>query len=304
MNRLWGFLLLSAALTSSAFAADAVSDGRLSTSKSKPGITALPTTNKNVIGVRKPSRGQETTTESTAPTNVPATQAAPGEETISTHTAPAQQDAFALQMNNMRMVDGAGNTCSQVWSVDVHNSGTGPTTQEVRIVSSSVSSQIDNSTGAPREVQASDSVLPVLQPGETRTISSVVYPLGAYETGTIVRLKKGNAVLGSQTASYPVEGDYSVALGAPTFSSDQFSVAVQNTGTKPIRYASVSFRGITDVTTMASTYIDVKSLSCLPAGESRTFSVAVPAYPVVGYRVFVQKVAPQISTVADRNYLQ
>jgi hypothetical protein len=142
-----------------------------------------------------------------------------------------------------------------------------------------------------------------IAPGAMYRVGGGVPPRYDGETTVVISIVDNNQVLA--TASYPLPASENISaanveLSEAVFSTSQMSIVIQNKGGIAVNAFTCAVRGVVN-SSGSSERIREITVSCIPAGESETVIVQIPAEPYAGYLVRLAPIhQPQI--VAERTY--
>lgn len=207
-----------------------------------------------------------------------------GNEQSTNANNPAPQGAANIQIGNIVFSNQSpsGPSCDKKWVVDLINSGDADSGGNLVLTPTYRTSLNVN------EQTATDINLEAIPAQRTIGYNGYIPMREHEEAEMLLKVREGSTVLASKVFSLPRSVRPSVenaALGEGTVSTNEISFVVQNRGNVDVNAMTYMLRGFVRAGDTTSEHISAGTISCLPAGGSRTITAPIPLAPYYSYLV-------------------
>ncbi len=200
----------------------------------------------------------------------------------------APQGAANIQIGGITFSNqsASGPSCEKKWVVDLINTGDADSGANLVMTPTYRTSQ-----GVNEQTMTDTALEPI--PAK-RTVGYTGYvPMREHEEAELLlKVREGNTDLASKLFTLPQAvrpSGHNVALGDGVVSATEISFTVQNTSNVDVNAMTYLVRGFVNAGDAASEHIVGGTISCLPAGGSRTITASIPSAP---YHSYLVRLAP------------
>jgi len=192
----------------------------------------------------------------------------------------------------------SGPSCEKKWVVDLINTGDADSGANL------VMTPTYRTSPGVNEQTLTDIDLQTIS--AKRTVGYTGYmPMREHEEAELLlKVREGNTDLASKVFTLPQAvrpSGQNVALGDGIVSSSEISFVVQNRSNVDVNAMTYMVRGFVNAGDTASEHIVAGTVSCLPAGGSRTINASIPSAP---YHSYLVRLAPSgtAQVLVERTY--